>query len=252
VAQAVDTHALVRGYLTAKRAVIDHGHIDEVIWQAEVATVPVTAASFTREAAWVVLNAGMRESVVRGLFGRLATALFEFDPRRIVENPEEARDSALLIFAHRRKIEAIVQIAQIANSAGTRRLRQELRDPEPFLRALPYIGPITWRHLAKNLGADVAKHDRHLVRLSAAAGRPSVDEVCAEIAEWTGDPTSVVDVVLWRWALIHAQKCGRACDGVPVGWRRTDARWTSGSSLATDGSIGCGRRLHLLAYGVGT
>lgn len=247
MAQAVDTHSLVRGYLAAKRAVLAHGHIDEVIWQAEVATFPVTAARFTREAAWVVLNAGMRESVVRGLFGRLATALFEFDPTRIVENPSKARDGALLVFAHRRKIEAIIQIAEIADSFGTHRLRQKLRDPEPFLRALPYIGPITWRHLAKNLGADVAKHDRHLVRLSAATGRTSVDEVCAEIAEWTGDPISVVDVVLWRWALIHAQACGRACEGVPIGWRRTDAQWTTGSSLPTDSSIGCERRLQLLA-----
>ncbi len=57
---------------------------------------------------------------------------------------------------------------------------------------------VTWRHLAKNLGMPVAKADRRLVRLAAAAGRDCVDVLCEEISAWLGEPVAVVDVVLWQ------------------------------------------------------
>jgi hypothetical protein len=98
---------------------------------------------------------------------------------------------------------------------GSAGLKKGLRDPEPFLRSLPYIGPVTWRHLAKNLGAPVAKADRHLVRLAAATGRRDVDGMCAEISDWVGEPVAVVDIVLWRWAVLHATACGQPCLGRP-------------------------------------
>jgi len=41
-----------------------------------------------------------------------------------------------------------------------------LDEPHAFLMSLPYVGAVTWRHLAKNLGLPVAKADRHLVRLA--------------------------------------------------------------------------------------
>jgi hypothetical protein len=97
---------------------------------------------------------------------------------------------------------------------------------------LPYVGPVTWRHLAKNLGAPVAKTDRHLVRL--AAGRPSVDVMCDEIGRWLGEPVAVVDIVLWRWSVPHAQDCREPRDGLPH--RPTGRSRSSGRSRV------CGRQ----------
>jgi hypothetical protein len=74
---------------------------------------------------------------------------------------------------------------------------------------------VTWRHLAKILGAPVAKADRHLVRLDAAAGRPSADVMCDVIGRWIGEPVAVVDIVLWRWSVLHAQDCREPRDGLP-------------------------------------
>jgi 3-methyladenine DNA glycosylase Tag len=215
VGHSVDTDALVRGYLTAKRAVIESGYLDEVVWQADAGNRALTSRRFVREAAWVVLCAGMRESVIRRLHDRLAHAFRGFDPVKIGLNEAAVRDEALLAFAHEAKIDAIVRIASTARELGAAGLRRSLVEPEPFLRSLPYIGPVTWRHLAKNLGADVAKADRHLVRLTAAAGRPSVDVLCEEISTWIGEPTAVVDVVLWRWSVLHSTTCGTKCGGVP-------------------------------------
>lgn len=206
---------LVRAYLTAKRHVLDGGYGDEIAWQFDAGAGPLTAARFTEEAAWVVLSAGMRESVVRSVFPRLAAACAEFDPAWIVAHRGDVRPACLAVFGHDAKIEAILDIAATANTLGDNGVRDNLQDPESFLTSLPYVGPVTWRHLAKNLGAAVAKADRHLVRLAAAAGRDSVDVMCEEIAQWLGEPVAVVDIVLWRWSVLHARDCRQSCDGLP-------------------------------------
>ncbi|WP_299956902.1 hypothetical protein [uncultured Modestobacter sp.] len=210
------TDVLVVRYLQAKRAVLEAGHAAEIAWQARAGGARLTAAAFVREAAWVVLSAGMSEAVVRAKFPALERALHHFHPGRIAADPFAARTAALAVFGHARKVDAILSIATTALELGDAELRARIKgDPEEFLRALPYIGPVTWRHLAKNLGAPVAKADRHLVRLAAATGRPDVDTLCDEISGWLGEPVAVVDVVLWRWAVLHAAACPATCDGVP-------------------------------------
>lgn len=228
----VGTDALVLGYLTAKRAVIEHGYLDELVWQAKAPTLPLTTQRFTREAAWVVLCAGMRESVVRRVFDPLTNAFLGFDPIKITHDPIAVRDDALKIFGNERKVDAVLSIAETARRLGTRGLRKEFADPENFLRSLPFVGPVTWRHLAKNLGADVPKADRHLVRLAAAAGRASVDCICGEISQWLGEPAAVVDIVLWRWSVLHASACGQGCDGVPSPWVKVQPLELSSASSA--------------------
>lgn len=209
------TDDLVACYLDAKSSVIDAGHAGEIAWQTAAGRRPVTPRLFVREAAWVVLSAGMSEAVVRMVFPSLGRSLHEFSPARLARERTTARADALAVFGHERKIDAVLDIAETAQRLGSAGLRQSLRDPEPFLRSLPYIGPVTWRHLAKNLGAPVAKADRHLVRLAAATGRNDVDEMCSEISSWVGEPVAVVDIVLWRWAILHAQACVRPCPGQP-------------------------------------
>jgi hypothetical protein len=68
-----------------------------------------------------------------------------------------------------------------------------------------YIGAVTAFHLAKNLGADVAKPDRHLVRLAASQGFPDVHSLCSTIAKETGDPLRIVDIILWRFLVQKKQ-----------------------------------------------
>ena len=195
---------------------LEAGHATEIAWQARAGEVRLTVTAFVREAAWVVLSAGMSEAVVRARFPALERALHSFHPERIEADRLGARAAALAVFGHERKVDAILSIAATARDLGDAELRARLaRNPEGFLRALPYIGPITWRHLAKNLGAPVAKADRHLVRLAAATGRPDVDTLCDEISGWLGEPVAVVDIVLWRWAVVHAAACSVPCDGLP-------------------------------------
>lgn len=85
------------------------------------------------------------------------------------------------------------------------RFKAELQDrPIEALRSLPFMGPATTRHLAKNIGFDVVKPDRHLLRIAAVAQFSSPDELCRAISALVGDRLSVVDSVLWRYATLRS------------------------------------------------
>lgn len=221
---SLSTEELARSYLTAKRSVVECGYTGEIAWQAK-STGPVTPQRLLREAAWVILCSGMKESVVSRLFPAMGDRLWDFDPELIASAGEDARSAALSIFRHEGKVDSILRIAERVRALDASELEARLRDPEAFLMDLPYIGPITWRHLAKNLGAPVAKADRHLSRLTDTVGRASVDDLCAEISSWLGDPVPVVDIVLWRWSVLHAVVCERTCRGIPP-WDLKRYRWS--------------------------
>jgi len=71
-------------------------------------------------------------------------------------------------------------------------------DRVEFLDTLPMIGAITKYHLARNLGMDVAKPDRHLVRLMKRFQFDDVQEMCKYVSDIVGERIGTVDVVLWR------------------------------------------------------
>jgi hypothetical protein len=233
--RAPSTEELVRLYLAAKSVVIERGFAQEIVWQSSAALAEATPTAFVREAVWVVLSAGMSESVVRSRFSRLSGAMYGFDPAAISQNRERARVTAIAAFAHKRKIDAVLDIAATVYRIGPDGLRTALmNDPEPFLRSLPYIGPVTWRHLAKNLGLPAAKADRHLTRLALATARSSVDGLCDEIAKWLGEPVAVVDLVLWRWSVLHARECRRP-------WNPMFHGSPPGNTDGSVGEVACGR-----------
>lgn len=210
------TSDLVAAYVAAKREVIEAGYVDEIAWQRDVRLFNVDPTTFTREAAWVILSAGMSTVAVERRFPQLATVLHQWNPQSMMED-QLARGKALALFAHPGKIGAIWFAATTAAALGARGLLHALQDdPRAFLTTLPYIGPVTWAHLAKNLGVPTAKADRHLERLSRACQRSSPQDLCGEIGSWLDEPTPVVDVVLWRYATLHATRCKHhGCQGIP-------------------------------------
>lgn len=206
--------SLIWRYLEAKRAVIDAGYADEVVWQATLSPVQVTARSFVEQAAWVVLSSGLAEQVVRPLFPALSATFHNFDLDLLTAD-SGCRGAALSAFRHPAKIDAILEIASFARAAGDDVIRRHVSSQDTtVLMGLPFIGPATVRHLLKNLGVAITKPDRHLLRLASAIGR-DVDVFCNEIAEAIEEPLGVVDVVLWRWSVLHYRVCRSSCDGLP-------------------------------------
>lgn len=77
------------------------------------------------------------------------------------------------------------------------RKHNETNDLIAFYATLPWIGSVTKFHLAKNLGADVAKPDVHLVRL-AVSNRETAQGLCERLAKETGYRAATIDLILWR------------------------------------------------------
>jgi hypothetical protein len=197
--------ATIDFYLLAKGTVVGEGFGYEIAWQARIDFSQVNESSFLREAAWVVLSSGMRESVIRAKFHSLSIAFFNWhSARRITTNARRCRKIALRAFGHRGKITSIIEIARLVDAAGFDAFKQEIvKGGVQYLQSLPYIGPTTCYHLAKNLGLDVVKPDRHLIRISALMGYANPTELCRTISNAVGDRASVVDLVVWRYATLN-------------------------------------------------
>lgn len=155
-----------------------------------------------RESAWVILCSGFRERVVRRVFGNLSICFCNWvSAKCIFDKRDICRETALDVFRNERKINGIIGLAEKIHFDGFEKIRSQITlDPILTLRDFKYIGPVTAFHLAKNLGFQVAKPDRHLQMITEYSGFSDVHELCAKIASITDEPVAVVDGVLWRLA----------------------------------------------------
>ena len=192
----------VRFYLTAKESLLSAGFASEIDWQLEQNFGAFTETDLLRESVWVILCSGFREAVVRRCFDVISLCFCDWESAADICNSAPlCRSTALAAFGNRQKIDAILGTAAMVNRLGFAQLKQNiLRDPICSVQLLPFIGPITAFHLAKNLGYATAKPDRHLVRIAGTLGYEDVHQLCSSLSQATGDPIQVVGVVLWRYA----------------------------------------------------
>jgi hypothetical protein len=186
----------------ARGAVARSASSGEVAWQRAVRPEHFTETDLLREAAWVILCSGFREATVRRIFGHVSLCFFDWESAtEIAEAGANCVAAASAVFNHPRKLSAIVDVARSVERAGFAELKDRIiGEPMVELRRFPYIGEVTAWHLAKNLGFDVAKPDRHLVRLARDHGFADAHALCAALSHATGEPVRVVDLVLWRYA----------------------------------------------------
>lgn len=204
---------LFEGYVSAKDTVISEGYANEIDWQAEREIKVFTESEFLCEAAWVILNSGMRESIIRTRFPSIRSAFRDFESAKmIVENREQCIRDASKAFRHSKKLAAIISIACRIYLDGFGPVRTStLIHGAKFLSTFDYLGPATSLHLAKNLGLDVAKPDRHLKRVAEATGFSSVDDLCMAVSNLAGDSKAVVDIVIWRFATLRTNYLTTFC-----------------------------------------
>lgn len=195
---------LVGAYLTLKAHVVEAGYEGEVAWQEQCDVEKMDERAFLTDTAFVILNSGMRAAVVRKKWPDIYDIFMGFpDARTILQYREVCREEALKVFGHKAKIEAILRSAEIVDEIGFEAIHERLRAGDrEFLLRFPFIGPITSYHLAKNMGMQVAKPDRHLVRYAEAASFDDVQEFCQAIAQPADEKVPVVDIVLWRYATL--------------------------------------------------
>lgn len=179
----------VAHYRGLRRVLVTLGYQDEIMWAQNLG--PCTNADdFALEHAFVVCNSGMKAQIARPIFERIKERLL-------------ADGSIRGVFGHVGKVRAIEYVWD-----NRRSLYAVWRDKVSgyvldvqltWLHQLPWIGPITKYHLAKNLGVECCKPDRHLVQLAGIVDE-TPDALCARLAKENGDRVVTVDTVLWRSA----------------------------------------------------
>jgi len=201
------SHQLAHSYLDAKRLVISAGFASEIDWQEDVRFDSLTEERFLREYTWVVFSSGFRESVLRKKFHDLMKAFRGLTcVSDIVLNRGACRRAALRIFGHEGKVRAVLDTCKMIHLDGFLSFRSRLKTGGvEFIDYLPFMGPATAYHLAKNIGLDVVKPDRHLIRIARGSGFESPHDFCESINAIVGDAVSVVDIVVWRYATLYPQ-----------------------------------------------
>jgi hypothetical protein len=196
---------LISVYLDAKEFLIRAGFAYELDWHASRSLHDFNESEFLSESAWAILSSGFREAVVSKVFPQISQAFDEWvGATAISRHLSECRLNALRIFSNERKISAICDVIARVARDGFPQVKDALNERGlEYLQELPQIGPTTAIHILKNLGAPIAKPDRHLVRIAAKSGYVSVHAMCLYIHEHTGDPVPEVDTVLWRYATIE-------------------------------------------------
>ena len=192
---------LINAYLDARSVIVDSGYATEMDWQENVSFDKLDESTFLREISWVILSAGMKETVIRKKFIELTSVFCNWrSSEEILRNYKARLNKALRIFNHLQKISAIISVAKKVKKEGFGEIKRRIeKDKIEF----DYIGPVTAYHLAKNIGLNVAKPDRHLMRITQALKFENTTDLCNTISHFTGDKVSVVDLVLWRYATIN-------------------------------------------------
>jgi len=208
-------------YLRAKDELTKGAFAPEINWQIRLTFKDFTESDLLREAAWVIMCSGFKESIVRRYFNFVSLCFCDWQSAALIcECAERCRATAIGRFKNTKKIDAIIETARLLTQMGFAQLKQEiLKHPIQSLQALPFIGPITAFHLAKNLGFATAKPDRHLERLARSTGYANAHELCGAVAAATGDPIQVIDIVLWRYA---EQRSAGGCLSIPQLGRADD------------------------------
>jgi len=191
-------------YNYAKKSVIELGYEDEIIWQNNIDFNYYNESDLLRESAWVILCSGFSEKCIRKKFNMISLCFCDWKSAEdIIKQKELCTETALMCFSNKKKIDSIVKIADIIYTNGFENLKYKIsKNPIEELKELPYIGNITANHLAKNLGYNIAKSDRHLQRMAEKNGYQSVLNFCRDISKESGDKISVVDIILWRFSVL--------------------------------------------------
>jgi len=192
----------LKTFARAREHVASRHLLGEVEWQRSRRASQFTEVDLLREAAWVILCSGFREAIVRRSFDKISLSFCDWESARaIVAAASACRANALASIRNEKKIDAILGVARRVECIGFVHLKPKiLREPIAELQHFPFIEPVTSWHLAKNLGFEVAKPDRHLVRLARTLGFSDAHELCKSIAVAIDESVQVVDIMLWRYA----------------------------------------------------
>lgn len=186
--------ALYSFFCLARNVVISQGYDGEIEWCQNRDFSRITADEFLTQYRFAVFSSsGLNYKVAKKIEAAFDTA-------------NKAGPNAFETIPNRRMREAIVFMYP--------RYREVFRDLKllktdaekiTFLQGLKQIGPKESRHLARNLGIDCCKPDRHMDRLAEHWGYANPDAMCTTIQKFEDERLGVIDVILWRYCTLTGE-----------------------------------------------
>lgn len=195
---------IAHGYFFAKNYIIKKGYGSEIDWQDELNFDEVTEQTFLEEFSWVVIASGMNDNVVRKIFPAIKIIMFDFTSnQKLYNNKKNCMQNALKVINHPGKIKSIFNVVDFINKNSFETVRSKIKtEGISFIQTFPYMGKATSYHLAKNLGLNVVKPDRHLIRISNLLGYDNPDTFCKLLSSQISEKLPLIDLVLWRYATL--------------------------------------------------
>lgn len=168
----------------------------------------VTPELFLREYVWCVFASGFSSTVLAQKFEELHACYadaFLIDGELLVKDFEWRWERVRHIIANRKKHECVYLTVRLLTrfyfehigSDWWAEFKRTYLATADTIEGLPYIGPITKYHLARNLGIDAVKPDRHLTRLAAHFSFDSPLSMCSYLAGMHNERIGVIDLVLF-------------------------------------------------------
>jgi hypothetical protein len=181
---------IIEFYHKARLFVIKEGFSDEIKWCRERYFKNIDKKEFAFEYTFAVLaSSGLREQVVRKNYNKFLDAGKEGKSPFATVNNQRQRNALIHVWSDLDKI--------------FKTLKMQLMDEEKieYLDTLPQIGPKAKYHLARNLGIDCVKPDRHMERLAENFHYPTPLAMCEDIQRQLieQERVGVIDVILWRY-----------------------------------------------------
>jgi len=177
----------------------------------------VSSIDFIREYAWVVFNSAMKMKIIRRVWPNLERAFKNWDYKAIIQNVSSVWDEATRVFNNSKKVNAVIYTARLVEEQGWKTVEATIKNaviksknnnlyPSKqffvFIHQLPWMGATNSRYLAKNLGFDLAKDDRHLRRIAQQYGYApnpeGVQRLVEDISIHVKERISVIETVLWN------------------------------------------------------
>jgi len=195
---------LTEMFKSALSRVVDRGWAFEVDHFRQLKFDQVDGSFFFQEYAHCVYASGFKWAYVNMYWPELTQAYRDWDYMEVCKYAPEVRVRALEIINYPKKVDAILSCASRLKSRGWEDFKHWLETMDLLVTPgkLGYIGPATRYHLARNIGADVAKPDRYMLDLANEYGYPRTDAgvqaLAKRISQLSGERVGVVDVVLWR------------------------------------------------------
>lgn len=165
---------------------------------------------FFNEYIWVVYASGFSSKIVSKLYPKLLDAykpardeFLDCNKYRIDNEAREwCKKKPLSIIANKAKVNAVFEMSgregSILSCFGSWDEYKQSIDNPTKLQRLPYIGPITCYHLARNLGQlEWVKPDLHLTRLAKHWGFTDPIDMCKTIQKEVNMPLGLIDLVLF-------------------------------------------------------